>query len=81
MTLAIDNKVDPLSAIKEGRELSTCPRHFVTITCHNTHAARRWIWQNLTGRFTIQIMFVAFEDPAEASMFAMICDQFMVDTK
>ena len=76
MTLAIDNTVDPLSVLKEGRELSTCPRHFVVIKCSNRRAARNWIWKNLTGRFSAQKDFVAFEDPAEASMFAMVRDQF-----
>lgn len=81
MPLAIDNKVDPLSVIKEGRELSTCPRHFVVIKCENTRAARKWVWQNLVGRFTAQANFVGFEDPSEASMFAMIRDQFAIDDK
>ena len=81
MTLAIDNTVDPLSVLKEGRELSTCPRHFVVIKCSNSSAARSWIWKNLTGRFSAQKDFVAFEDPEEASMFAMIRDQFSIINK
>ena len=81
MTLAIDNTIDPLSVLKEGRELSTCPRHFVVIKCSNSSAARSWIWKNLTGRFSAQADFVAFEDPAEASMFAMIRDQFSIINK
>lgn len=79
MTLAIDNTVDPLSVLKEGRELSTCPRHFVVIKCDRTRQARNWVWKNLVGRFSAQADFVAFEDPSEASMFAMIRDQFAVD--
>lgn len=81
MTLAIDNTIDPLSVLKEGRELSTCPRHFVVIKCSNSSAARSWIWKNLTGRFSTQMDFVAFEDPTEASMFAMIGDQFNINSK
>jgi hypothetical protein len=82
MTLAIDNTVDPLSVLKEGRELSTCPRHFVVIKCDSSiMQARNWIWKNLVGRFSAQANFVAFEDPSEASMFAMIRDQFAVNDK
>lgn len=81
MTLAIDNTVDPLAVLKEGRELSTCPRHFITINCSKPAQARNWIWKNLTGRFTTQENYVGFEDPSEASMFAMICDQFAVSNK
>lgn len=76
MSLYIDNTVDPLAVIKEGRELSTCPRHFVQVQCGRTRNAREWIWRNLTGRFSAQSNFVAFEDPSEASMFALISDQF-----
>lgn len=79
MSLAIDNIVDLLSVLKEGRELSTCPKHFVVIKCNKTIQARNWIWRNLTGRFSVQPNFVGFEDPSEASMFAMIQDQFAFD--
>ena len=81
MTLAIDNTVDPLAVIKEGRELSTCPVHFVVVKCDMTRTARNWVWKNLTGRFTVQPNFVAFEDPAEATMFGLIQDQFAVDDR
>lgn len=76
MSLYIDNIVDPLSVIKAGRELSTCPIHFVVVKCDMTKTARNWVWKNLTGRFTVQPNFVAFEDPAEATMFGLIQDQF-----
>lgn len=76
MTLYTDNAINPLAVLKEGRELSTCPWHFVKLKCSNTKIARTWIWKNLTGRFTVQVGFVAFEDPSEASMFALIGDQF-----
>lgn len=81
MSLYIDNIINPLAVIKEGRELSSCPRHFVKVKCNRTKSARNWVWKNLTGRFTTQADFVAFEDPAEASMFALIVDQFAVDDR
>ena len=79
MSLYIDNTVDPLAVIKEGRELSTCPWHFVKVKCDKPKSARNWVWKNLTGRFTAQADFVAFEDPAEASMFGLISDQFAIN--
>ena len=81
MSLYINNIVDPLAVIKEGRELSTCPRHFIVVRCALTRPARNWVWKNLTGRFTVQADFVAFEDPAEATMFSLIQDQFAVDDR
>ena len=79
MSLYINNTVDPLAVIKEGRELSTCPKHFIIVRCDRPRTARNWVWKNLTGRFTVQADFVAFEDPAEATMFSLIHDQFAVD--
>lgn len=81
MSLYIDNTVDPLAVLKEGRELSVCPWHFVKVKCELTRTARVWIWKNLTGRFHVCQAFVAFEDPSEASMFALIVDQFSVDDR
>lgn len=77
MSLYIDNIIDPLAVIKEGRELSFSPQHFVRmpINQNNTKAIKDWIWKNLVGRFCITTLFVAFEDPSEASMFALISDQ------
>lgn len=76
MPLATDNIIDPLAVIKEGRELSLSPKHFVKIKCSYSKDARHWIWYNLVGRFSVQQDYVGFEDPSEASMFALICDQF-----
>jgi hypothetical protein len=78
MSLYIDNIIDSLAVIKEGRELSSCPRHFVQVQCGRSRHAREWIWRNLTGRFSTQPTFVAFEDPTEASMFGLVADQFGV---
>ena len=83
MSLYIDNIPDLLAALPNGRELSTSPRHFVKISLSgliDTKQAREWIWKNLTARFYIrQNRFASFEDPGEASMFALIKDQFTVD--
>jgi hypothetical protein len=84
MSLYIDNTIDPLAVIPEGRELTTCPWHFakiaITIEKPNKQATvRSWVWKNLTGRFSIAAQFVAFEDHTEASMFALIKDQFEHD--
>lgn len=82
MPLFIDGKIDPLAILDEGRQLSTCPHHFIRIKIDqmfNTQQARPWIWENLTGRFSIQPNFVAFENYADASMFALVCDQFKIN--
>lgn len=83
MSLYIDNKLDPLAVLPNGRELSTSPRHFVKIPLTamiDAKIARDWIWKNLTARFYIQQNhYASFEDPGEASMFALIKDQFTID--
>jgi len=76
MTLAIDNTLDPLALICEGRELIISPIHFVRVNCRCSEHTRYWIWNNLVGRFSAHSDYVGFEDPSEASMFALICDQF-----
>jgi len=77
MTLSIDNTLDPLSVINEGRRLGTCPFHFVKISHKgNEKTVRSWIWKNLSDRFFLNEDIGGFENPAEASMFAMIKDQF-----
>ena len=77
MTLSIDNKIDPLAVIGEGRQLSICPFHFVRISVDGDQKAiKAWIWKNLADRFFLNKNIAAFENPAEASMFAMIKDQF-----
>jgi hypothetical protein len=81
MSLYIDNIIDPIAVIKEGRELSSCPWHFVKVKCGRTKSAHNWVWKNLTGRFSAQADFIAFEDPAEASMFGLIVDQFSTDDR
>jgi hypothetical protein len=82
MSLYRDNSVDPIGVLNQGRELSVCPVHFYKITGgqYKTNSQireiRSWIWKHLSGRFSISADFVAFEDPSEASMFALIKDQF-----
>ena len=83
MSLYIDNTLDPAATLPNGRELSSSPRHFVKIPLSgliDAKISREWIWKNLTARFYIrQNQFASFEDPSEASMFALIKDQFTVD--
>jgi hypothetical protein len=83
MSLYIDNTVDRLAALPNGRELSTSPRHFVKIQLTamiDAKIARDWIWKNLNSRFYIrQSQCASFEDPSEASMFALIKDQFTIN--
>jgi hypothetical protein len=83
MSLYIDNTVDPLAALPNGRELPTSPRHFVKIQLSamiDAKIARDWIWKNLNSRFYIrQSQCASFEDPSEASMFALIKDQFAIN--
>lgn len=76
MSLSINNTIDPLAVIHEGRELSFSPIHFERVDCKQSENARYWIWNNLVGRFSVQPYYAGFEDPAEASMFALVCDQF-----
>ena len=82
MSLYRDNNIDPVGVLNEGRELSVCPVHFSMIaagpykTNSQIREIRSWIWKHLSGRFSISADFVAFEDPSEASMFALIKDQF-----
>lgn len=77
MTLSIDNKIDPLSVINQGRQLDICPFHFVRISfTGDQKAIKAWVWGNLADRFFLNKNIAAFENPAEASMFAMIKDQF-----
>lgn len=79
MSLYIDNTINPLAVIPDGRELNNCPWHFIKVSMDMfmpKTTVRSWIWKNLTGRFSISREFVAFEDPAEASMFMLIKDQF-----
>lgn len=80
MSLYIDNVIDKNSILENSRQLLTLPSHFVTMKLSiNTSAARDWIWKNLTGRFYMSFGIIGFEDPAEASMFGLIADQFEVD--
>lgn len=78
MTLYIDNKIDPLAILENGRELNTPIMHFICVdtTECNTKLSRDWIWKNLQGRFTINTVNACFEVPSEASMFALVKDQF-----
>lgn len=87
MSLYIDNQID-LCAAAGGRELSKMPVHFtvinlqdervdwlsMTFKSYDTNVIRNWIWCNLVGRFCLEQTQVGFEDPAEASMFALVKD-------
>lgn len=83
MSLYIDNTLDLLATLHNGRELDFSPKHFVKIPLTamvDVKVARDWIWKNLSARFYIrQNHCASFEDPGEASMFALIKDQFTVD--
>jgi hypothetical protein len=84
MALYIDNITDPLALLKDGRELDVAPHHFIRIPIRTKskmtyRPAHNWIWKNLVGRFSAGENFFAFEDPAEASMFAIVCDRFTTD--
>lgn len=79
MTLYIDNKIDPLAIIENGRELSSPISHFVCVSISNiakTRKVKDWVWKNLEGRFNMTEDCICFEIPEEASMFALIRDQF-----
>ena len=76
MSLYINDIIDPLALINEGRQLSKCPVHFVKVNCNNTTLATEWVWKNLVGRFSVQKNGIAFEDPSEASMFGLMHDRF-----
>ena len=81
MTLYIDNKIDLLAILENGRELNSPVDHFICIGIenHNIKLAKDWIWKNLKGRFVIHTTSACFEIPSEASMFALIKDQFKFD--
>lgn len=73
------------------RQLSHCPPHFVEIIFElrtSTKQITDWIYENLESRFFIGDVYyqtqggsvamstqVAFENPGEASMFALMLDQ------
>lgn len=79
MSLYIDGKIDKKAILENSRQLLTLPKHFVTINLSTkTSYACDWIWKNLTGRFYISPTVVGFENPAEASMFGLIADQFKI---
>lgn len=83
MALYQDGEVD-LLALGGGRELDDLPWHFTMVKLDNNvgaKSARHWIWKNLTGRFVVLGIpdmrridggtRVAFEDPSEATAFAL----------
>lgn len=83
-------EVNPL-AVFGLRELEHCPPHFTTVDFQlrcGQKVITDWIWSNLSGRFWLgeyyykdennlvqTIRRAAFEQPGEASMFALILDQ------
>ena len=80
MPLYIDNVIDKKAILENSRQMLTLPKHFVSITLStNKTLACDWIWKNLTGRFYISPILIGFEDPAEASMFGLVADQFKLD--
>lgn len=84
MSLYLDNEIDPLALHKNGRELDYVPVHFVQAidmkkVSLDIASVRKWIWTHQMGRFSLANMAVSFEDPAEASIFALLSDQFVND--
>lgn len=81
MSLYVNNTIDKKSLLKNSRQMLTLPRHFVTInnTSISIKSAKDWIWKNLSDRFYISNTVVGFENPAEATMFGLIADQFKID--
>lgn len=78
MSLYIDNTADPV-AILQARNLDCVPKHFVRVAVDpgmHRRNARNWIEKNLTGRYCIAKSYYAFEDPSEATMFALILTDF-----
>ena len=73
------------------REMGHCPPHFVRVTFDpmvDSKIIKDWIYENLEGRFWMgdtyftsstgvhgMTLGVAFEIPAEATMFSLILDQ------
>lgn len=81
MTLAIDGIADDL-ALQGGRQLPIAPWHFTPIDFREDTSlpqATKWIWENLSGRFSINykvagydsIYVASFEDESEASAFTI----------
>jgi hypothetical protein len=83
------NEANPL-AVFGLRRVEHCPPHFTRITFDPLAPEKSitdWIWVNLSGRFYINDEYyttetgisvqrmVAFEQPGEASMFALTLDQ------
>lgn len=84
MSLYLDNEIDPLALHKNGRQLDYVPVHFVQAINMkkvplDTAAVAAWIWTHQMGRFSLANLAVSFEDPAEASIFALMSDQFRAD--
>ena len=80
MPLYTDNVIDKKSILENSRQMLTLPKHFVIIRISTTKTlACDWIWKNLIGRFYISSTLIGFEDPAEASMFGLIADQFKIN--
>lgn len=83
------NEVNPLSVFGL-RRVDHCPPHFVTVPFDlrvNEKAVSDWIWEHLSGRFYYGDFYteldsgalhgqklVAFEEPSEASYFALMID-------
>jgi len=84
MSLYLDNQIDPPALHKNGRELDYVPAHFVQAinmkkVSLDIARVRTWIWTHQMGRFSLANTAVSFEDPAEASIFALMSDQFVND--
>lgn len=80
MSLYTSNTIDKKSLLMNSRQMLTLPRHFVTInTSISIKLAKDWIWKNLSDRFYISHTVVGFENPAEATMFGLVADQFKID--
>lgn len=93
MTLYLDETIDPVAALGL-RECKSLPLHFTTIKLGihiwNIKPFRSWITKNLTGRFFVgerhvsadfsgREFIVGFEDPGEATLFALILPSLKED--
>jgi hypothetical protein len=83
------NQVNPLTVFGL-RQLEHCPPHFTSVDFDLRSKDKTicdWVWANLTGRFWYgrhyykdaennvhQCCRIGFEEPGEASMFALILD-------
>lgn len=84
MSLVNDGVVDPGLAICPGKKLlSREPKHFIRISvtyCNSIENLRHWLYTETTGRWFLNNesydTVVGFEEPADATLFGLVKDQF-----